>query len=967
MAGYRLEKGGLVGRNETVNFTFNGRPYVGFKGDTLASALVANGVSVFGRSFKYHRSRGLFSRGAADPNTLMQIGIGAQTSPNIPATQVPVTDGLVANSINAWPSVEFDIGEINDVFKRFLIAGFYYKSLMWPKWGLFEPIIRRAAGMGKAPKEPDSASYEIGNLQCDVLVIGAGLAGLHAAQAAAGAGADVIIMESDTVAGGTSLWSIGANANEDVREQVKRLVNEVHSSPNIRMLCSTTVVSYHDDNYLVAIDRNCDAIAVGERLIHARAGSVVVAQGAVERPFIFENNDRPGVIAADAFSELIRRYGVAFGKKIVIFTNGGRADDAIAAAREAGIEIVAIVDSSDGAGSDAGNDNRLMGHVIKRAMGRKRVRGVEVVPTDGQGSIKLACDTVVVAAGASAQLQLFTQSGGKLSYDENSASFLPVSSMQNVRVCGASNGTNTPTSAVSDGRWAGLDAAASVGFGDKPSVPDLTRALEKPLWFVHQSSSKTSFVDMQGDVTVSDLALALRENFRSIEHIKRYTTLGMGVEQGKISGLAAIGVISELSGKSPGDVGTLKHRPPYSPVSLGALSAGQKGGALLAPIKKLPAHKWHEKQGAVFEDHGWMRPTYYSMSGETMHGAAAREAVAVRKNVGLFDGTPLGKFEIKGPDAARFLNYIYAGRMDTLKVGRIRYGLMLNENGSLFDDGVVVCLSKDHFLINASSGHADAVYDWLEAWHQLEWPLDLVIQDCTAEWAVATVAGPKAREVLAALNPGFDVSAESFPHMSYRAGHISGVPARVQRVSFSGEICYEINVSADYGEWIMHHVQEAGKLFGLVPYGIEALEILRAEKGYIHVGTDTDSNTQPKDIGFPYPSKTKESDFIGRRSLMRPASHSPNRQQLVGIATADPDTVLEVGAHIVTGNPAQSIGFITSSYMSPNLGCSIALALMNGGKAATGASVDVWSLGKTVSGTVCDPVFFDKERGLLNG
>lgn len=957
-------EGGQIDRQTPLRFEFNRRQYKGFEGDTLASALVASGVSVFGRSFKYHRPRGIYARGCGEPNALMQIGTGGVSIPNVPATDIPLTNGLIARSVNAWPSLSFDLGEINDVLRQFFIAGFYYKTLMWPNWRFFEPFIRRAAGIGHAPDAPDPERYEARTLHCDVLVVGAGAAGLSAAQSARSFGADVAIVEQDAIAGGWLAWSGEKCGGRSGAEWTRDTAREICGEDGVRLLTRTMAVGYYDDNFLLAIQKTSAGSRIRERLWRIKAKSVVLAQGATHCSIPFENNDRPGIICADAFLELINRYSVAFGRRILFFVNGNIANDAVRAARDAGLEIAAIVDPSEE--SAAANDDRLSGHVLRRAIGRMRVCGAEIAGLDGGGARRIDCDSIVVAGGYSPQLQLLAQAGGTSRYDGARSVLTPQSSRQNVRICGACRGATTVDMGIEDGKWAGMDAAASIGFGETPPRKSLFGPARKPIAHVPGAREKTSFVDLQSDVTVADLRLAHTENLQSIDHIKRYTTLGMGVDQGKISGPAAVEAIGNIQGRSEDRIGVIKSRPPYAPVSIAALATGRKCGPLFDPQYRLPAHQWHSEKGAVFEDYGWLRPRYYQSNGETLEAAAAAEAKAVRNGVGLFDGSPLGKFEVKGPDAAAFLSLFYVGRIDTLRERRIRYGLMLNENGSIFDDGVVIRLGLDHFLVNTSSGHADAVSDWFEAWRQLEWPMDVVVQDCTAQWAVATLAGPHARDVLAALNTGIDLSKDAFPHLSFREGCMAGMPVRVQRVSFSGELGYEVNISADYGEWLMRRIEEVGAAFGLTPYGVEALDILRVEKGYIHVGADTDSETQPHDIGFPAPSPKKDSDFIGRRSLLRPASTCANRRQLVGIQSSDPACVIPMGAHLVEGAARRSIGFVTSSFHSPNLNRPVALALVNGGRRRVGQTITAWSAGQTFSATVCDPIFFDPEGERLH-
>jgi sarcosine oxidase subunit alpha len=955
MTGFRLP-GHARALAPVLHFTFNGRAYAGREGDTLAAALLANGVRLVGRSFKYHRPRGIVGSGFAETNALVQLGGGPRTEPNAVATRIALHEGLEATSVNCWPSVGFDLAALIDRFSRFLSAGFYYKTFMWPSWRLFEGVIRRLAGLGRAPSLPDPDHYRAHTRHCDVLVIGGGSAGLAAARTAAENGAEVLLVEAEPKFGGVAA---------DDQAWVADCVAWLRAAPNVTLALRTTAAGYYDHNFVTALEEVDDA-ALRQRLWKIRATRVVLACGAFERPLLFGGNDRPGVMLADSVRHYLDQHGVAAGRHPLFAVVDDQGYRAAIAAKRAGLDVMGIVDARSLPGAVAGEAEALgialfTGHHIGRAIGRRAVRAAELIDGTSGRRIRITCDLIGMTGGWSPAVQLFTQSGGTLRFEERIGAFVPDRSVQAERSCGAARGILAKADCIADGVAAGCWAATGTHSEPIEIASEARAPLRLPL------PAAKAFVDFQTDVTVDDLRQATRENYRSVEHVKRYTVWGMGTDQGRLGAVNGVAVLAALQGLEPGALGTTKFRPPFAPVAFGAMAADRPLGALFRPWKHLPAHDWHVANGAVFEDFGWLRPSHYPRREETIEQAAHRESLAVRGGVGLIDSSSFGKIELKGPEAGRFLDLMSVGSPSTIPVGSVRYNLLCNELGTLLDDGVVARLADDHFLMTASSGHAERVFRWLDEWHQCEWPLDLSIEDATPRWAVLTVAGPKARAVLTRAACDIDLSRDAFPHNRLRTGHIAGIETRVQRVSFTGEVSFEIAMPADYGESLAAHLMTCGAEDGIVPFGLDALDILRLEKGYIHVGGDTDSRTQPGDIGWGKAIARKQSDFVGRRSLEHASARGPGRAQLVGLQPIDAQEVLPIGAHIIDGEPVPSRGIVTSSAFSPTLGRGLALALLDDGLALTGEQVTVWSQGRTWPAVVTAPVAFDPEGARFNG
>ena len=982
----RLPAGGAIDRTKRLGFSFNGRQYTGFAGDTLASALLANGVHLVGRSFKYHRPRGVLSAGTEEPNALVQLEAGSRSVPNLKATQLELYEGLSARSVNCWPGVNFDAGAVIDLAHRLFPAGFYYKTFMWPHggWPLYERFLRRMAGLGRAPEGRDPDRYERMNAHCDVLVAGAGPAGLAAAREAGRNGARVILADERNRPGGT-LADMAGHARGPGADWVDEAAAELHDMENVRVLARTTVAGYFDHNFLVALERVTDHLGADapahlprQRLWRIRAGRVVLATGALERPLVFANNDRPGVMLAGAARAYVNRFAVRPGRRAVVVTDNDSAYGAALDLHRCGVEIRAVVDlRAGGAGAEAveareAGLNVLNGHAVVDTGGRRRVSAAHVCRLDGEGAPagaprRLDCDLIAMSGGWNPAVHLFSQSGGRLRYDEDLRCFLPDRSPQRVRCAGAANGALDTESCIQEGRDAGAGRTDAAAREPRPAAAQPPG----PAAAVTRNGEARCFVDFQNDVTAADIALAAREGYESVEHLKRYTTLGMGTDQGKIGNVPGLSVLARTLGVPVAAVGTTTFRPPYTPVTFGAV-AGRDVGHLADPVRRTPMHPAHEAAGAVFEDVGqWKRPFCYPRAGETNGDAVARECLAVRNAVGVLDATTLGKIMICGPDAGEFLDRVCTNTMSGLEPGRCRYGLMLGEDGMVLDDGVTARLSEERFLTTTTTGNAARVFAWLEEWLQTEWPeLRVHLTSVTEQYATAALAGPGARDVLAGLTDDIDLAPAAFRFMTWRSGHVAGLPARVFRISYTGELSYEIAVPAGHGMDLWTALTGGGPRHDVTPYGTEAMHVLRAEKGYFLVGQETDGSVTPLDLEMKW-ILSRGKDFIGRRSLAREGMRDPMRKRLVGLATDDPETVLPDGAQILaappSGPPETAIGHVTSGYRSATLDRSIALALVEGGRDRTPGTVYVSVDGRTVGAEICDPVFYDPEGARLNG
>ena len=992
---FRLPSGGRVDRSRPLKFTFDGKTYSGYAGDTLASALIANGVHLVGRSFKYHRPRGFLSAGSDEPNALVGVGSdSARYTPNLCATQVELYDGLMAESQNRWPSLSLDFGGVNDLFSRFLTAGFYYKTFMWPAgaWkALYEPMIRKAAGLGKAPASPDPDRYTQVYAHCDVLIVGAGPAGLAAALAAGRSGVRVILCDEQDQLGGSLLSERKAIIDGEVAaDWLARAVQELASRSNITLLPRTTAFGWYPHNFLGLCQRVTDHLGEGhakaprERMWQVRAREVVLAAGAIERPLLFPDNDRPGIMMAEAARTYLNRYGAIPGSKAVVFTACDSAYRVALELKESGVHIAAIADvrsSPRGPWIEraraAGIDLRPS-TVVAATYGRLHISHADLTDETTGKSETLPCDLLLMSGGFTPSIHLFSQSRGKLVYDESIKAYIPGESTERERSVGACRGVFDLGAVIANGFSGGLDAVRAAGGKPAPEhkFPVFAQSLGQD--GVIGLASKVvkrggrAWVDFQNDVTVKDIELATREGFRSIEHVKRYTTTGMATDQGKTSNMNALGIVSQALDLPVSMVGLTTFRPPFTPTTFGVF-AGQSKGELFDPVRQTSIHDWAAENGAVFEDVSlWKRAHYFPRHAEDMHAAVKRECAATRQSVGIFDATTLGKIEVVGKDAAEFMNRMYTNAWTKLEPGRLRYGVMLREDGFIMDDGVVGRMAADRFHVTTTTGGAARVLALMEDYLQTEWSdLDVWLTSTTEQWAVIAVQGPNARKVLQPLIQDIDISPEAMPHMSVREGHICGIPTRLFRVSFTGELGFEVNVPMGYGRSVWEAIFAAGKAYDITPYGTETMHVTRAEKGYIIVGQETDGTVTPDDVGLSWAVGKTKKDFVGKRSLARQAMTAADRKQLVGLLTVDPKVVLEEGAQIVVDPrepiPMTMIGHVTSSYWSAALDRSIALALVRGGRARIGTRLSVSMPNGPITVEVVSPVFYDPEGERLDG
>ena len=956
MSGERIEGLGRVDRARPVAFTFDGKSYQGFAGDTLASALLASGVTLFGRSFKYHRPRGLVGAGSEEPNGLVSVSRGpGRHTPNLLATQVELYGGLVATSQNRWPSLNFDLGSITNRLSFLFPAGFYNKTFMWPRswWErLYEPAIRRMAGLGEAPREPDPDHYAATYAHCELLVVGAGPAGIDAALAAANGDQRVILIDEQGEIGG------GALSDPAQWGWLDQSVKTLRSAPNVQILSRTTAFGYYHDNFIGAVERLTDhrpdlGDGPREKLWRIRAAEVVLAQGAIERPLVFAGNDTPGVMLASAARTWLNRYGVAVGKRPLVMASHDSGWQVAFDHVEAAVTVAAIVDIRPSVATglieraEALGIVVMLGSAVTEVVGDKAVTAVEVTAFAAAGtagaSQAVQCDAVLMAGGWTPSIHLWSHSKGTIKWRDDLGAYVPDVAHEQCTSVGACAGE------MNHGGGAMVAAL--------PTNRDPARI--------------KAFVDFQNDVCARDIRLAVREGFRSIEHVKRYTTTGMATDQGKTSNINGMGIASEMLSIPASAIGLTTFRPPYTPQSFGAI-AGHHQGELFQPTRKTAIDAWATGRGAVFENVAqWRRARYFPVGGEDMAAATRRECRAVRASVGMFDASTLGKIEVVGPDAAEFLNRMYTNPWKALAPGRCRYGLLLKEDGFILDDGVNARLAPDRFHLTTTTGGAARVLNMMEDYHQTEWPdLKLWLTSTTEQWSVIALNGPLARTVLSGLVEDIDLSAESFPHMAIREGRICGVPTRLFRVSFTGELGFEVNVPSAHGRGVWEAIMAAGAAHDITPYGTETMHILRAEKGYIIVGQDTDGTVTPDDAGLDWAVGKNKPDFVGKRSLARPDIVAAGRGQLVGLLTEDPGEILEEGAQIVF-DPNQSIpmtmvGHVTSSYWSEALGRSIAMALIAGGRQRIGETVHLPMPGRTIRAVIGSTVFYDPAGARLN-
>ena len=989
----RLKNNKNINTNKKISFYFDGKKFFGFRGDTLASALLYNNIHLVGRSFKYHRPRGFLSAGSEEPNGIVQLEKGNLTEPNRRATEVLIYEGLTATSQNRWPNIKFDFGAINDWLSPLFPAGFYYKTFMWPAsfWKKYEFFIRHAAGLGKAPQNDDPYLYEHYHYHCDTLIVGSGVSGLYAAEMLTKQGLKVLLVEQEDELGGSLL------ADQNIEKQINdltliewkdKIVNNLKVKNNIKIIKSTTLFAYMHYNYLLAIqDLNpLDGLKkknnIRQIIWKIRAKKVILATGSIERPLTFDNNDRPGIMLANSASKFLNYYGVKLAKEMVVFTNNDSAYQTAIDFNNKGIKVKAIIDVRSYHESNIIKKAELLGikifyqHAVTNTSGRLKIKSVKINKIDNLikkiigEPIEIQCDFLCISGGWTPTVHLFTQSRGKLIYRENDGTFIPHQSFQNTISVGSCNGTFYLKEILDETFIKIKEGLKSfeknINFDQKYKSKTNNINPHKNTWSIPSSKhfGKTKmFIDLQNDVTSKDIKVALREGFQSIEHVKRYTTTGMATDQGKTSNINALGIISETTNKKISELGTTTFRLPYTPVTFGAL-AGRHIKEFFDIKRKTPMHLWHENNNALFEDVGqWKRAWYYPKSNENMQDTINREVKATRNSLGILDASTLGKIDIKGRDVAEFLNSVYTNAWAKLEIGECRYGLMLGDDGMVIDDGVTTRIDKNHYVMTTTTGNAASVMSKLEDWLQTEWPeLQVYLTSVTEQFGTISLNGPNARKVMKKISPSHDFSKGNFPHMSFQNVDINNISCRVMRISFTGELCYEINVPSSYANSVWQKCIDAGEEFNITPYGTEAMHVLRAEKGFIIVGQETDGSITPVDLDMSWIVSKKKYDFIGKRALYRSDTMKENRKQLVGLLTNNPSEVLEEGAQLVekeTSLPMKMVGHVTSSYYSPNLGRSFALALIRGGINKKGNKLFSPHLNKTIEVEITSPVFID--------
>ena len=983
---YRNAKGGEIDRTMPLSFKFNGKKYWGYKGDTLASALLANGIHLVGRSFKYHRPRGIFSAGIEEPNGLVQLETGAYSEPNIQVTRIHLSEQLEAKSQNCWPSINIDINAINSKFEKLIPAGFYYKTFMWPKkfWSFYEYLIRKVAGMGVAPRLADPDKYEHRYTHCDILIIGAGPSGLSAALQAGVTNARILLIDSEPSLGGylrtESCKIAGVPAKKWVSETERHLTNK----ENVTILRNTIAVAYYDHNMVVLneyIGKNSTS-KTKQRLWLARAKTVILASGSIERPLVFSNNDRPGVMLTSAVLTYARVYGTRAGKNAVVFTNNNSIYSTIENLISSGIKIKMIVDVRHSIPNKhlmTAQKNKihiLKGHVVHNVKGTKKLNSVKISPLDQKGrfqsgdEISVKCDLLCISGGWTPNVHLFSQAQGKLKYDPRITAFVPSEALHSLQPIGSCNGKFALKDCIVEGLNAGIKAVNFLNFNASPlSAPSCSNSPSlgiTPLWLVPSRNSEKKFVDFQNDVTTDDIELAHTENYVSVEHLKRYTTLGMGTDQGRLSNVNGLAIMAKLRNVKIKNMGTTTFRAPFTPITMGAV-AGPNINEYFIPIRLTSMHENHKTFDAQFIRAGqWLRTQYYNIPNTDVEKIILQEATNTRENAGITDISTLGKIELKGSDITEFLNKIYINNFENMRHGTCRYGVMLREDGMVFDDGTVTKIKEDNFLITTTTSKAEQVLQHLEYFSQVEWPnLDVNLLSVTEEWAGIAIAGPNSRCILSDIVKDIDLSNEACPFMAYREGTLYNIPIRIFRISFSGELAYEINIPANFGSDMWEIVIKVGARYKAKPYGTEAMNILRIEKGHV-VGGEINGRTTADDLGLSSMMSASK-DFVGKRALERPGLKDMNRPQLVGLTPVDKKTDIPRGGRIINNHnttlkPCLE-GEVTSRCFSPILGHPIALGLVSAGRRRFGETITVVSplLNESVIAEICDPTFFDTE------
>ncbi|MDX8449147.1 sarcosine oxidase subunit alpha family protein [Mesorhizobium captivum] len=979
--------GTVVDTSRPLLFKFNGRAYRAYSGDTVASALLRNRVQLVARSFKYHRPRGVLDAGSAEPNCWVQIGEGGREDTNMAATTVEVYDGMEVRSLNSWPNPNFDISAVNNFLSPLFPAGFYYKTFMSPRrlWPVYERFIRKMAGVGRIPRAEDPDAYEYLNTHVDTLVVGAGPAGLSAALEAGRGGSDVLLIDDQPQVGGALLDSPQMVDGMPGHEWVQKTFAELAKMDNVTILTRCTVFGHYEHGYFAALERIEDHLPVGsrkglrQRLWHIRATQAVFATGAHERPLIFENNDTPGVLLASAACTFVHRYGVRTAQAAVVFTNNDSAYYAAKCLADCGVSIQAIVDTRNEVGSGPKNlasnigARLLVGSAVVKGCGKTSIRAALIARHGSTKTERISCDMIAVSGGWNPVVHLHSQQGGVIKYDDRLACFVPVFGHSYYTNVGSANGVFSVEDCIQDAKYqAGAIGESRRGsecqIDDAGHPRSVTNAIEA-FWFPHKVARPSKcFVDYFGDVTVRDIQLASQEGYRSVEHMKRYTTAGMGIDQGKTGNMNALALLGMASGRTVSEVGTTTYRPPYRPVTFGAL-AGYRRDDLVKPTRRTSVHQACHESGAIFDYFGqWQRPTHFKQNGEDLADAALAEAKNVRSNVGITDVSTLGKIYFKGRDVAEFLNKVYTNRWDNLKPGRCRYGVMLGDDGMVLDDGVTARLTEFEFHMTTTSGGAAGVYKHLDDLHKSLWPdLKFKMASVTTQWASVVVTGPRSRELLSRVIDRDTFNREELRHFQVTDVNVSGIAARIFGISFTGELSFEVNVPARFGQSLWRILMKAGEELSAKPFGMEALSWLRAEKGHFIVGRETDGTVTPYDLGLGWMVNMEKGEFIGRRALLMEEVRREGRLQLIGLAPADGRTLIPEGAQLIDRSRQETVmvGHVTSSIPKLSSATPFSLALLKNGRSRIGEAVTAWSEGREYPAVVVGSQLYDKHNERL--
>jgi len=976
---FRVGHGSGVLEDEPIAFHFDGRRYTGLKGDTLASALLANGVRVVSRSLKHHRPRGISGMGVEEGSALVTVGQGAAARPNTPATLVEIEEGLEAFGQNAYPSVRFDLGAISGLFSSLIGAGFYYKTFIRPHgfWKRYEAVIRRAAGFGHVPRGADPDAYERVHQETDVLVVGSGASGLAAARAAAETGSRVLLVEQSPFLGGWLASAPTQNVGDLLGDAwLRQTLREIAQLPNVQTLSSATAFGHYCGGLFGIVERCPPGSVVRERLWHVVARRAIFATGAIERPLVFPDNDRPGIMLASATTAYLHRYGVAAGRTAAILTNNDSAYALLSQLQASGVIVAAVIDLRPVVPqrlrslAEESGVRLFAGCAVVATSGRLGLSEIHIAAHSGsklnfERVERIAVDHLAVSGGWTPTIHLHSQGRGSLSFAEAMEGFVPESGGAAFTSVGSANGTFDLRAAIEEGRTAGI--AFGMGeafFSCKPTPP--SKGLQAPARIEFPAKLLgRCFVDLQNDVTAKDIVQAQKEGYSATEHLKRYTTLGMGTDQGKTANVNGAVLLAAQRETSVEAVGLTTYRPPYTPVTVGAL-VGRDIGGFAHPVRRTAVHEWHERHGAIMTNAGaWGRPLCFPKAGESVRQAAIREVTMVRGGVGLVDVSTLGKIDVQGRDAAEFLDRVYLNSWKKLAIGRARYGIMLRDDGAVFDDGVTARLGQDHFLMTTTTLNAEAVGEWLEFLLQTVWPdLEVFVTPVTDQWFAAALNGPLARSVLERVTD-IDVSDTAFPHMAIREGDIAGIAGRILRISFSGELAYEINVPADFGLALWEALLDSGRDYAIAPYGVEAMATMRIEKGHVVIGAEADGRTSAEDLGFS-PPKDEAKRFIGQRSLRLAAHRMPDRKQMVGVIAENASEPIPAGAHIVEQphlRPQPTLGHVTSYAFSPTLGRDVGIALLQRGRSRIGDRLYLVSPveGVCVGARITQPCHLDSE------